>query len=1103
MPLGLAQETTLQLTLQAVDHASTAIRDVERSLASLGSGTTLADVNAQLQSMGRSITSMASTMPTVQDVEAGFLAVESAVHASTVAVGSVEAALHRLGAGVNLAALLNELRRLDTTMSQVEGQVVILTDEVRDGFKQMADAASYGTAAITDAIRVASAEQIEIVRNAMTQMTAATQQGMQKQATAAREGAAHTKGFFDKTLDIGKQMLIWGLAYRVFNDMTNAVGNFGAGLVTVNSSVEQATQTFAALFGSHSAGEQAVEWLDRFAERVPATREEVIQAGMTIASLGDDLTTVMPALSDVAAVMGVQLPRAAQAFADAQMGRFEMLQMSLHITKDDLVKYGMQVDATGHVLNDSFVPAFKELAKVRFGPDSPLGQSGSQAQMDTFAGKISNVADAITRLQEELGKGLHKNGVFNVLKQQLDGLIAALSSKEFQHMAEVIGTGLGVGMGAAINAVKTAVKFIVAVWQSAEPTIRTAAHMITEAMGTIGTFLQQKVLPVVLQVIGQMVQWWDNHKEQIGVILNTVITVVMTFVGTLQSNLAAGLHVLHGVWEISWALISGSLGAVIDLMTGNWKKFGEDLNNMATGIAIGILEVLRGLVDKTIEIISHMADPINNLEHALYDATKPFADELYNLGTIVEVTWDRMYNKVVGIIDKLGDNKLVKALAATGNPLAQALQAVSGMLHPVALPTRQEIEAGRTTAEGIYTLGFRPDVNLTFGATQQQAQAQFDAQVELYEKQIRESPNLFTGAPSTYGTPTSHQAAGKSFMERFNEWMRAHRLDFTSVTKDGDSGTAPAGTGGASTDFRSAGRDIAHAVTEAHTRFQLFLSRGAPGGMAVGLQDIRDIARADAAAKKSRDEIALDVLQSTKQLIDTLLGQAKNQFDLDKAHHASQATLQRDENNYLAILAKTPGITPQQIAIERARLDAERKGDPQATLNAAKQTLDDMRTLHMSQNALVGQINVIMRDYGALGVKPGSLHYQALHQQLLDEVTGGAAGYTRPAEPRYMPYGGLGRQPGFGGVEVMFGGPQADPTSRIVAELRYQNEHLREQVKHLQALLYPMQQTASNTGQTARNTSGHTMGHEGTYPTPPQPSTAAMRRGGGMVPVPV
>jgi hypothetical protein len=1081
MPLGLAQESTLQLTLKAVDNASGAIKDVEQALDSLGAGTTLAGLGAQIGAVEHAITRMAAVAPTVTDMDAGFVAVEAAARDTAAAVKDVETALHGLGRGVSLADLSTQLHTLDATMAGVATEVGALTGEVQHGFKEMADAAHFGTAAITDAIRTAGVEQVEAMRAATREMTDTLRTSLQTQDKDVERSAQHRKNILGKGLDTVKQMAIWGTGYQVFNALTDSVFGFIGGLITVNATLQTNERTFSAIFGSGGAGEQAVKWLDEFARHVPATREEMIQAGLTVATLGDDLNKVIPALSDVAAVMGVDMTRAAQAFADAQLGRFEMLQMTLHVTKQELVNYGLELDNQGHVLNDSFVPAFLKLAQT----PQFLGQA--EKQVHTFTGALSNIGDNLSRLQELAGAS-----AFRVLEKELNVLNKALDSPTAARWAAGIGDALGHALEAVINfthwfltnfgpPIMHFINMLVGAWNMAAPAIQGALHIIEAALSTAAQFVNGPIKKAFFEAIGNIVNWWHDNAGKMDDVFTNLKESAEKFWTSLSDKMKDTVKLLQGVWTIVWGGISGTVAIALDIIHGDLGKAKDDFIEIWKAYAVGTLKIVNSLVDSIIRAFDAMLPGINKvLTFLVQTGARAFG----MLGQIV-------INSLGGLWTNFSNKMLAKAQDFANSPLGFLLgPAADEILHqrPGKAPFLRDVsEAGAAAAAEA------PKINLQFDSRQA----------------IAHADELFQGWIDAVHLRMDQHAhdTGKKWWDNFLAELNKHGIKFPKFLDTTSPEQAPGPTGSitAGGDPRTQAREAHRAVTEATARFQVFLEHGAPGGMAAGLKLIADIARADYVEKKSRDETTLDVIRYTKDLLGLMLKRAEDHIQLDKDHHASQADLQRDANSYMAVFAQLPGVTKEQIALERERINKEIKSDPKDVLNLALQQFQDMRTLHMSNAALMAQVGIIMKDYATTGIKPGTLHYKALQQQLIDEVTGGTAGagYTRPAEPRYMPYGGLGRQPGFGGVEVMFGGPQADPTSRIVAELRYQNEHLREQVKHLQALLHPMQQTASNTGQTARNTSGHTMGHEATYPAPPQPSTAAMRRGGGMVPVPV
>src|SRR5205085_6640359 len=112
--------------------------------------------------------------------------------------------------------------------------------------------------------------------------------------------------------------------------------------------------------------------------------------------------------------------------------------------------------------------------------------------------------------------------------------------------------------------------------------------------------------------------------------------------------MTATLDVLRGIWEVGWGALSGVVTIVLDTITGNWKKLGPDLNHMTTQIALGISDILKGLVENVILILSGLKDPLNNLMHGLYNATVPFADAVFGLFTIMKVGVLQSINDMIG-----------------------------------------------------------------------------------------------------------------------------------------------------------------------------------------------------------------------------------------------------------------------------------------------------------------------------------------------------------------------------------------------------------------------------------------------------------------------
>src|SRR5205085_3363715 len=236
--------------------------------------------------------------------------------------------------------------------------------------------------------------------------------------------------------------------------------------------------------------------------------------------------------------------------------------MTLRTSKEELVKYGLQLDATGHVLNNSFVPAFERMAKEKYG-------QGMKEQMDTVKGVFSNVQDALENLQRILGKPM-----FALIRKDLEDFLKLLQSPQAQIMAHAIGEGLGKAFHAMGEAVRAAapivwggINLIVGAWNAAQPAIQTAITIITGAMGAIGAVLEHVVLPVVYTALGTMIAWWADNAGKVKTVLDFIKGILSGFGTNAGAWMTATLDVLKGIWEVGWGALSGVVTIVLDVIT--------------------------------------------------------------------------------------------------------------------------------------------------------------------------------------------------------------------------------------------------------------------------------------------------------------------------------------------------------------------------------------------------------------------------------------------------------------------------------------------------------------------------------------------------------
>jgi len=111
------------------------------------------------------------------------------------------------------------------------------------------------------------------------------------------------------------------LVMKGLDTVVDGVKDFASGLISSNAGVETLNTSLTALYGSASEANQALEYMNQLSQAAPFKRQDILDAGQAIASYGQDITAVLPALGNIAAVMGVDLPNATQALEMAMTGR--------------------------------------------------------------------------------------------------------------------------------------------------------------------------------------------------------------------------------------------------------------------------------------------------------------------------------------------------------------------------------------------------------------------------------------------------------------------------------------------------------------------------------------------------------------------------------------------------------------------------------------------------------------------------------------------------------------------------------------------------------------------------------------------------------------
>jgi hypothetical protein len=267
------------------------------------------------------------------------------------------------------------------------------------------------------------------------------------------EASAESEGLFSQLGDLGEGMM--GVAeragemagafieFQAIGDLINTVHNFVSSMFDMNSSFQKLNVTLTNFVGAQQAAD-ITNWAKNFAQTVPFTTEAVQQAVVAVTALGQNAEQVVPALVTVASQMGVSLPTASQALLDAQNNLWRMMERDLHITKDQLVEFGLDVNDGAQGIKDTLIPAFEKFASTKF-------PNATSDYMHTLAGETAELNDKLQLLAATMGQPL-----FDLFQQTAGEALDWLNSHQddVDHFATLVGQDLAQGfkdLGAAIQ----------------------------------------------------------------------------------------------------------------------------------------------------------------------------------------------------------------------------------------------------------------------------------------------------------------------------------------------------------------------------------------------------------------------------------------------------------------------------------------------------------------------------------------------------------------------------------------------------------------------------------------------------------------------------
>lgn len=434
------------------------------------------------------------------------------------------------------------------------------------------------------------------------------------------------------------------LEFQAAMEVVNAVKDFIGSMFGMNESFQSLTITLKNFVGAQQAAD-LVNWVQQFGMHVPFTTQAIMQAVVATTALGDNAEQVVPMLATLAAQMGVSLPTATQALQDAQNGLWRMMERDLHVTKDQLVAFGLEVDSKGHVLNDSLLPALEKFTQAKF----PTALSD---RMATFGGLLAEATDLIQLFAKSLGAPL-----FAMAQEGLGKIVAWAQDPTTQQWLNNLATLAGDRLASAFR-------------------------FLGDVFETVGQVIRQDLWPV-FQGMGNLISPLLGPLGQLGTAIGGIFS-------QSGGNLAASLHdIATGFRDMTQQ--GQPLGDVIDGIGTAISTLATWIQNVWQGATQGKgpFAQLQADLQPVRDLLNKVADAIKNLIGWFIPA-EPHLEKVAVILRKVTENADGTFtqiNKLVTVMEKVpghasGFQQMLETLAPAFDAVGQAIKAVIDWFSP-------------------------------------------------------------------------------------------------------------------------------------------------------------------------------------------------------------------------------------------------------------------------------------------------------------------------------------------------------------------------------------------------------------------------------------
>ncbi len=667
------------ITIVGQDNASSALRNVQRAVASLGDG--VAQATQRASALGSVLQGVAQGVGfALANVAAGGVAALGSSLANSVnAAGAFEAALlkFRAVAGDALTATGASLKDVEQLALQLGSSTSYSAQQALDALTELVK----GGVSVEDAMGGATEATLNLASAAQLDLSNAAE-------------------------IVAKQLGVWGstgvtaanvadLLASAANASTVDVEELALGLANVGGSAKVAGLSF----------EETVQALALAAPYFSSAAD----AGTSFKTF---LANLSPSTKDATKTMielGLATADGVSKFFDAQ-GQFIGMEAAARLL----------ADATRNLSNEQKLQALQTIFgadAIRFAAAMAEAGAAGYAAMGTAMAQAGGAAAAAAQMQQGYTYAVEQlSGAWETLQI----VVGSLVLPALTNLVGALATGIG-GITAFVQSIAGADDPLVALGQAIG---LTQQHAQAFASGV------QQLGQTVAMIVNEMIGWWQQHGAQVIAAVQPlwqeVVATAQAFGALLQQAVTSLLGAIASVWQAhgqtiitaaqtAWTIISGVVQAALQVIRGIVNAVTAALKGDWSG-ALSALQGATSQAWQTITVMWRQAGP------TLAAATSA-------IGNAITQAWNGLVRSAAEmgaeLIDGIrsGVTRAAQSLArAVADAAWQALQAAKSALG-ISSPSRIAAEqVGKPIAQGIAG-GLQANVGMVAQAGRAVAQA--------------------------------------------------------------------------------------------------------------------------------------------------------------------------------------------------------------------------------------------------------------------------------------------------------------------------------------------------------------------------------------------